>query len=232
MYAAVPRIVPTFVIIAGDVIVGESARRTRLMSVRRFCQPEVQDLHIAIKSQRDIRRLEIAMNDPFIVSGMERLGDLARHGQRFVHREWSAHDTIGQRRALDELHDERTYEVSAFGGTFLKAVQLRDVWMVQRSEDLRFTLKPRNAFGVVSEVVGKDLDRHIATQLRVVRTIDLAHSPGAKLHPYLDTPIRVPERGPSRDYGMRFSDWQAVDDIMKVAPRLPSSDRPTMDATR
>jgi hypothetical protein len=37
--------------------------------------------------------------------------------------------------------------------------------MVQRCEDLCFTLKPRNALRVVSEVVGKDLDRNIATQL-------------------------------------------------------------------
>ena len=167
----------------------------------RFREPEVQELHVAVKSQRDIRRLEIAMNDPFIVSGMERLGDLARHGQRFVHREWSARDTIGQRRALDELHDERPYQVSAFGGTFLKAVQLRDVWMVQRREDLCFTPKPRNAFGVVSEVVGKDLDRHIATQLRVVGTIDLAHAPVPSCNRIWYTPIRAPGARATRDYG-------------------------------
>ena len=116
--------------------------------------------------------------------GMERLGDLAGEGQRFVERDRSARKTIGQRRALDELHHERTYAVSR-SRAFLEAVELRDVRVVQRSEDLGLTLKPRHAFGIVSEVARENLDRNGAAQLRVAGAIHLAHPTGPKLELYL-----------------------------------------------
>ena len=105
--------------------------------------------------------------------------------QRFVDRDRSARETIGQRRALDELHHERTYAVSLSSGAFLEAVELRDVLVVQRCEDLCLTLKPRNAFGIVSEVVRENLDRDVAAQLRVACAIHLAHPTRTKVELYL-----------------------------------------------
>ncbi len=96
-----------------------------------------------------------------------------------------APETIGQRRALDELHHERTYAGSRSSGAFLEAVELRDVLVVQRGEDLCLTLKPRHAIGIVGEVVRENLDGDVAAKLRVARAIDLAHSTRAKPALYL-----------------------------------------------
>ena len=52
--------------------------------------------------------------------------------------------------------------------------------MVQRREDLRFALEPRQALGIVRERVGQDLDRDVAIELRVAGPIDLAHAAGAE----------------------------------------------------
>ena len=57
---------------------------------------------------------------------------------------------------------------------------MRNVRMVQRREDLRFTLKPRQAIRIGDECVRKDLERHIALQLGVVRAVHLAHATSAQ----------------------------------------------------
>ena len=78
--------------------------------------------------------------------------------------------------ALDEFHHQRRDAVGVF-----KAVNRRDVRMVQRREDFGFALEAREALGVRGEDVGQDLDRDLAFQLRVRRAIDLAHAAGADL---------------------------------------------------
>ncbi len=47
------------------------------------------------------------MDDPLLVGGFERFGDLPRNRERFVDGNRSECDAIGKRRSLDELEDER-----------------------------------------------------------------------------------------------------------------------------
>ena len=56
-----------------------------------------------------------------------------------------------------------------------------DVGMVQRREGLRFALEPREPFGVVRERVRQELDRDVAIQLRVARSVHLSHAAFADL---------------------------------------------------
>ena len=63
---------------------------------------------------------------------------------------------------------------------FLEAVNRRDVGMIQRRQRLRLALEPRHAFGISGECVGQDLDRDLATEVRVCRPIHLAHPALAK----------------------------------------------------
>ena len=51
--------------------------------------------------------------------------------------------------------------------------------MVERREDLRFALEPREPIGIAGEGVGQDLQRDVAIELRVARAIDLPHPAGA-----------------------------------------------------
>jgi hypothetical protein len=43
---------------------------------------EVEDLHDAVRRDLDVGGLQIAMDDASLVRGIERIGDLARDGQR------------------------------------------------------------------------------------------------------------------------------------------------------
>jgi hypothetical protein len=68
---------------------------------------------------------------------------------------------------------------------FDKPVNRADVRMSQRGEHLRFPAEPRDAFGIVCNTLGKDLQRDVAIQLRVACATDLAHAAGAEGVEYL-----------------------------------------------
>src|SRR5205814_544887 len=98
-------------------------------------ETEVEDLHLTLGGQHDIGRLQIAMDDPFLVRRLERVDDLA--GDREGIGEWDGarNQSLRQRFAIDELEDKKSR-----AARFLEAVDGRDVRMIQRREELRFTL--------------------------------------------------------------------------------------------
>jgi len=57
---------------------------------------------------------------------------------------------------------------------FFKAVDRRDVRVVERGEDFRFPLKPCETFRLISKRFRQDFDRDVALEPRVVGAIDLA----------------------------------------------------------
>ena len=94
----------------GDVIVGElrqvARRRARRIRCERFGQAEVQHLHLPVVREGDVRRLEVAVDDPLLVRGLQRIRDLARDRHRLPERQRSRLQSIGEGVALDEFEDE------------------------------------------------------------------------------------------------------------------------------
>ena len=94
--------------------------------------------------------------------------------------------------ALDQLHDEGAHAA----GRFFKAVDVRDVRMVQRGERLCFARETREAFGVARERVGQDFDRDVAIELRIARAIHLAHAACADVRDdFIDAEARAGAEG-------------------------------------
>ena len=60
-------------------------------------------------------------------------------------------------------------------------MDLRDVRMVERREDLRFALEPGQAIRIGGESFRQDLQGDIAVELRVVRPLHFAHAAFANL---------------------------------------------------
>jgi hypothetical protein len=115
------------------------------------------------------------VNDAAFVRSLERVGDLACDRQRVVDRDGGVPDAIGERLALDELHDEsqRTARV-------LDAVDMGDMRMIERGEQLRLAFEARDAFAIGRHRRGKDLDRDVTLQPRVARAVHLTHASGTK----------------------------------------------------
>jgi hypothetical protein len=105
------------------------------------------------------------------VRGLERLGNLPRHGQRLVHWDRAAGDPLRQILALDQFHHERTDATGLF-----QAVDVRNVRVVERRERLRLPREPRQPVWIARERVRQDLHRDVTVQLGVARTPDLAHA--------------------------------------------------------
>lgn len=83
------------------------------------------------------------LDDALIMRRFERAGNLTSNQYRLVERNRALGDSIGKRLALDQLEDERLT-----GAGILDAMNVRDVWMIQRGEHLRLALEPRDPVGV------------------------------------------------------------------------------------
>src|SRR5262245_54832976 len=114
------------------------------------------------------------MDDALLVCGFERLSHLSRDGERFSDRDRSSRNAVRQRLTWNKLHDEGRRGSGSF-----EAVDVCDVRMVERSERLGFALEARKALRIRSKRIRDDLNRHLPTEGRIYRTIDLAHAAGA-----------------------------------------------------
>ena len=75
--------------------------------MRQLGQPEVQHLYGSVLTDLDVGRLQIAMHDAVVVRRRECVGDLPCNRHRFVERDASPGDPIGERRSFDQLQHER-----------------------------------------------------------------------------------------------------------------------------
>jgi hypothetical protein len=111
------------------------------------------------------------MDDALLVSCFEGLRDLSGNLQRLIDGNLSLRNAVSKRRPLHELHHERLGAV-----VFFQAVDVCDVWMIERGEDLCFALKSSEPFRVRREGIRKDLQRIVSLKRLVVRSPDLAHT--------------------------------------------------------
>ena len=116
------------------------------------------------------------MNDAPLVRGLERVGHLFRDRQRLVDGDRTLRDAVGERRTFDQFHHQR-----GRGARSLQAIDGRDVRMIQRGEDFRLTLKPRQPTDVSGNSRRQNLDRDLALQVGVRRAIHLPHPAHANL---------------------------------------------------
>ena len=118
------------------------------------------------------------MDDPLLVRGFERLGDLLRDRQRFVERD---------RRRCAMRCDRSSPSTSSITSAMVppdlfEAVDVRDVRMIQRRRGLPLRAEIARAARASAASDGRqDLDGDLALQLRVGGPIHLAHPAFADL---------------------------------------------------
>ena len=94
---------------------------------------------------------------------------------RRAHPNGTLGDAIRERRPVDQFHHERWRACGV-----LNAVNVRNGRMIERGEQVRLTLGPREPLRVVGECVGQDFERDVAPEFGVPRAIDLPHSAAAQ----------------------------------------------------
>ena len=155
------------------------------MTVR---QSEIEQLHDSIWRDLHIGWLQIPMNYAPLVRILQRIGDLQRDLPRVLERQRA----FG-RFTLDQLHHERP---------FFNSIYVRDVGVIERSQHLRFALETGQAVRVFGEGGWKNLDGHLASQLRVCCPPDLAHAAFAQLRG-----AAVMRDGLLRAHGQIWGEW-------------------------
>src|SRR5262245_66325438 len=103
--------------------------------------------------------------------GLESVGDLARERERLIQRNGAAGDPARKRFPFDQLHDECQRAVELLG-----AINLSDVRVTQRREQLRFPLKSRHTIRIVNEARAENLDRDLSGEPRIPPAIALTHA--------------------------------------------------------
>ena len=80
------------------------------------------------------------MDDPLLVSRLQRIGNLTRDWQRLFERNRSMRNPVGQGWSLDELQHERADAVR-----FLQAVDGGDVGVIESGQRFSFANEPGHA---------------------------------------------------------------------------------------
>jgi hypothetical protein len=89
--------------------------------------------------------------------------------------QWAFFDARSERLALDKLHHQ---EIDfAFAAD---VVERADVRMIQRGDRAGFALETLAALRVRGKIRRQNLDRNVAPEARVARSIDFAHTAGAE----------------------------------------------------
>ena len=134
----------------------ENRRRGRGIGIDALARPK-SSTFTRRRAELDVGGLEVAMDDPFVVRRLERLGNLQGDGDGLVDRHGPAR---APRASRPRQAPGRALVASRLRG-LPQAVDGRDVGMIERREQTRLTLEPFDCVTIVDEGLGEDLSaRH------------------------------------------------------------------------
>src|SRR5262249_53787333 len=133
-------------------------------------QPEVEDLYPAGGVQHDVFGFEVTVDEAGGVRGGDAVGDLHRNLQEFAHRYVAALRAAAEGFAIDQFADD-------VENTALRAdvIDGDDVGMIEGGDGAGFALEAGLPLRVSGSGVGQDLERYVAPEPRIARTVDFSH---------------------------------------------------------
>ena len=105
-------------------------------------------------------------NPAFMRCFAKSIDDLLANAQCFLDRKRAQRYARRERGSVDQLQNQREQAVGLF-----QSINGCNVWMVQRGKHLRLPLKPAYSLGIIYKAFRQDLQRHVAAQLRIARTV-------------------------------------------------------------
>ena len=107
------------------------------------------------------------MDHVLLMGVLQRFGDLAGDRQGLFERHGASRDALPERGSLHQFH---------YQGPLFHAVDLCDIGVIQRGQDLGFASESGQAIGIVREGIGQDLDGDPAVELGICGAIDRSHA--------------------------------------------------------
>ena len=120
-------------------------------------------------------RLDVPVDDPFAVSGIQGIGNLNPQLEQFLCFHGLALDALLQGLPLQKLHDDK-------GLAFMipDVVNDTDMGMVEGRSRPGLSLKPFQGLPVLGELLGQKLQGHVAAEAGVLGLVDHTHAPAAQ----------------------------------------------------
>ena len=185
------------------------ARRRRGRPLRRAAaaqagEAEVEDLHPPVAGQDDVRGLDVVVQDAPRVGRGEPVADLDRGLERLADGQPAAQQPALQRLSLDELEDD-VRDVALVPDI----VDGHDRRVLDRSGGARLVLEQPEPLGVARRLEIEELDRDVAAEAGVARTVHLGHPADTEggeelVGPQSPPHLRHGRRGCHRDVRLLF----------------------------
>ena len=140
-----------------------------------FRNPKIGDFHAPTFVEEEIRGLDIAMNDPVIVSELKRIAKRRNYGERLSWREFPGPQQLPQIHPIHKLHEE---EIES---TRLTEVMHRhDVGMIERRQGMGLTHEPLCEVGIRDPLGCHEFQRHRSIQRFLPRFVHHTHTSTAQ----------------------------------------------------
>ncbi len=111
------------------------------------------------------------MHDAAQVRVAQRVGDVAQHAHDVARRDAAVADTVGERFAVHQRHDEKDVPVELVG-----AMDRHDARMRQAAGGASFAKEPFADLRIAGEMRRQRLDRDGPIELHISRGVDHAHA--------------------------------------------------------
>src|ERR1700728_2389481 len=138
-------------------------------------QAKIQNFRLAALDQKNIRGLDVAVDDALRVRRIQTVCDLNAGFEELRYFDGLPFDAVLQSFPFQQFHGDKR---PAF--EFSNVVDGTDVRMIERGCSARFAAESFDRLGIVGNIVRKEFQCNVAAQARVFRFIDNAHSPAAQ----------------------------------------------------
>jgi len=130
---------------------------------------------MAALRNKNVRRLDVAVQDPFGMSSIERVGNLDCQTKQNIGFDRPARDAMLERDAIEKLHDQEGMPI-----LLSDLMNSADIRMIERRSGLRLALKTRQSLRVFDNVVGQKFQGDETMKGNVLSLVNHAHAAAAE----------------------------------------------------
>ena len=140
------------------------------LAPRDFGNAKIGNFHPPFFVQQNVLRLDVAMDDAFVMRELQRLANLRHDLQCFARLEFAGPLQLPQIQPIHKLHDEEGQPVH-----LAEFVQRHDIGMAQLCQCPRFAIEPLGKTRTAGHLRRQNFQRHQPIQRRLPRFIDRPH---------------------------------------------------------
>ncbi len=144
-------------------------------SRRHLGQPEIQNLCVPALGDKNIGRLDVAMNNALRVRSVECVGNLDAQRQQRIEFHRTVADDMFQRRAVKKLHDDERFAV-----LLTDVVNGTNIRMVEGRRGPRLAAETFQRLAVLRNIFRKEFQSDKTIEPRVLGFVDNTHPAAAE----------------------------------------------------